>query len=216
MQLKDYYKILEVPATATALQIKKSFRQLALRHHPDKNPGNAAAEAMFKEVQEAYEVLSDPAAREAYNYKRWYSRSLKKEFSNEPLNPSSILAECNRLTRYMHTVNVFRLDYDGLSYHIRQLLSDKNIALLQQFNDQAINTGVVEKLIQCAAALPWQYILPITALLLRVAGDNEILAAQVADFTMQQKRRKNWQKYHTALVLIATALLCWIIYWVSK
>ena len=51
MQLKDYYKILEVEPLASPQEIKKSFRRLALKYHPDKNAGNQLAEAQFKEVQ---------------------------------------------------------------------------------------------------------------------------------------------------------------------
>ena len=138
MQLKDYYTTLDVGPAATPLQIKKSFRQLALKHHPDKNPGNALAEAKFREVQEAYDVLSDSGKREEYNYKRWYNRSLKKAFSKEPVTAKEILAECERLGNYLLTVNNLRVDYDGLSYHIRQLLNNKNIAILQQSADTFI------------------------------------------------------------------------------
>jgi len=215
MQLKDYYTTLGVAPAATAIQIKKSFRQLALRHHPDKNPGNAVAEAKFKEIQEAYEILSDPEKREEYNYKRWYNRSLKKQFSNEPLDPASILAECNRLSSYMLTVNVFRVDYDGLSYHIRQLLSDKNIAILLQSNDKNIHAGVIEKILQSAAALPFRYIEPIAFLLLRIAGDDHVLIDQINNFTRQHKQKNYWQKYRVVLVLAITVMLCWIIYMIS-
>ncbi len=169
MQLKDYYTTLEVAPAATALQIKKSFRQLALKHHPDKNPGNAIAEAKFREIQEAYEILSDPEKRSAYNYKRWYNKSLKKQYNNEPLSASSILAECIRLHNYMETVNVFRVDYDGLSYHIRQLLSDTNIAILKQSGDAILIKKVIEKLLAAASALPTKYIGPVQQLLLQLA-----------------------------------------------
>ena len=215
MQLKDYYTTLEVSPAATMLQIKKSFRQLALRHHPDKNPGNAVAEAKFKEIKEAYEILSDPEKREEYNYKRWYSRSLKKQFSNEPLTPASILAESIRLSNYMLTVNVFRVDYDGLSYHIRQLLSHKNIAILQQSDDKTIIAKVIEKILQSAAALPFRYIEPISLLLLRIAGNNNLLIEQINNFIHQHKQKSNWQKYRVAFVVGITLLLCWIIYIIS-
>ena len=215
MQLKDYYKTLEVTPAATALQVRKSFRQLALRHHPDKNPGNAVAEAKFKEIQEAYEILSDPEKREEYNYKRWYNRSLKKQFSNEPLNPVSILAECIRLNNYMLTVNVFRIDYDGLSYHIRQLLSDKNVAILQQAGDKDIKGRVIEKLLQSTGALPFRYIEPIALLLLRIAGNDHLLIEQINNFIRQHKQKTNWQKYRVVWVVAITLLLCWVIYKIS-
>ena len=57
---KDYYQILGVNKRATQEDIKKAFRKLARKYHPDVNQGNKEAEARFKEVNEAYEVLSDP------------------------------------------------------------------------------------------------------------------------------------------------------------
>jgi curved DNA-binding protein len=64
---KDYYAVLGVPRTASQADIKKAFRKLARQHHPDAKPGDAAAERTFKEVNEANEVLSDPAKRKQYD-----------------------------------------------------------------------------------------------------------------------------------------------------
>lgn len=67
MAKKDYYKILEVPRTASQEDIKKAYRKLAIKYHPDKNPNNPQAEQRFKELNEAYEVLSDPEKRKKYD-----------------------------------------------------------------------------------------------------------------------------------------------------
>jgi molecular chaperone DnaJ len=64
---RDYYEILEVPKTATAEEIKKAYRKKAIQYHPDKNPGDKAAEEKFKEAAEAYEVLSDANKRSRYD-----------------------------------------------------------------------------------------------------------------------------------------------------
>ena len=64
---RDYYEVLEVTRSASQDEIKKSFRKLAMKYHPDRNPGDAAAETSFKEINEAYEVLSDPGKRSQYD-----------------------------------------------------------------------------------------------------------------------------------------------------
>jgi curved DNA-binding protein len=64
---KDYYKTLGVGKSADEAEIKKAYRKLAKEHHPDRNKGKAASETKFKEINEAYEVLSDPEKRQVYD-----------------------------------------------------------------------------------------------------------------------------------------------------
>ncbi|WP_262920090.1 DnaJ domain-containing protein [Niabella hibiscisoli] len=63
MSKRDFYEILGVSKTATAEEIKKAYRKVAMQFHPDRNPGDKAAEEKFKEAAEAYEVLSDVEKR---------------------------------------------------------------------------------------------------------------------------------------------------------
>src|SRR5512138_592244 len=76
MEYKDYYKILGVERKADEKEIKKAYRKLARQYHPDMNPGDKSAEKRFKEINEAYEVLSDADKRAKYdqlgaNYQQW-------------------------------------------------------------------------------------------------------------------------------------------------
>jgi curved DNA-binding protein len=76
MEYHDYYKILGVPRDASAADIKNAYRKLAMQYHPDRNPGDKKAEERFKEINEAYQVLSDPKKRERYDqvgesYSQW-------------------------------------------------------------------------------------------------------------------------------------------------
>ncbi len=76
MEYKDYYKILGTNRSASEKEIKQAYRKLALKYHPDRNPGDKVSEEKFKEINEAYQVLSDPTKRARYNqlgesYTRW-------------------------------------------------------------------------------------------------------------------------------------------------
>ena len=67
MSKKDFYQLLGVSKSSTQDEIKKAYRKLAMQYHPDKNPGNKKAEDKFKEISEAYEVLSDVEKKKNYD-----------------------------------------------------------------------------------------------------------------------------------------------------
>ncbi len=87
MEYKDYYKTLDVPRDASEQDIKKAYRRLAREYHPDVNPGDKQAEEQFKEINEAYEVLSDSEKRARYDqlgaeWKNWQRRGGRPEDFN--------------------------------------------------------------------------------------------------------------------------------------
>ncbi len=92
---KDYYKVLGVSKTATADEIKKKFRKLAFKYHPDKTKGNKEKEQKFKEINEAYAVLSDPEKRQQYD--TFGSAGFNQRFSQEDIfrdfDPSSLFRD---------------------------------------------------------------------------------------------------------------------------
>ena len=70
MSKRDYYDVLGVARNASDEDLKKAYRRSAMKHHPDRNPGDSGAETAFKECKEAYEVLSDETRRKAYDDNR--------------------------------------------------------------------------------------------------------------------------------------------------
>src|SRR5580693_10058972 len=73
---KDYYEILGIKKTASAEEIRKAFRKLARKYHPDVNPGDKTAEEKFKQLSEANDVLSDPKKRKIYDQLGFYSDNI--------------------------------------------------------------------------------------------------------------------------------------------
>ena len=117
MSHKDYYEILGVSRDATQEEIKKAYRKLALKYHPDRNPGNKEAEEKFKEISEAYEVLSDPEKRAKYD--KYGYDGIKGNFSSggftwEDFHHFDDLGDILEISLKVFLVAGFLQDHHGL------------------------------------------------------------------------------------------------------
>ena len=95
MAKRDYYEVLGANRNASEADLKKAYRRLAMKYHPDRNPDDEAAEKSFKEAKEAYEILADPPKRSAYD-----------QFGHAGVDPSAGVggdwrSRCSRLRRYL-------------------------------------------------------------------------------------------------------------------
>jgi len=124
LEIKDYYKILELPPSATQKEIKTAYRRLAHQYHPDKSGNDLYAAAQFEIVKEAYEVLSDPSKKEYYLQQRWYNQSIGKKRTETVITPVTVLKQVLELDKYVSTLDVHRMDKEGLYNYICDILSD--------------------------------------------------------------------------------------------
>src|ERR1700752_2619103 len=86
----DYYELLGVPRKATAKDIRTAFRKLARKYHPDLNPGDKSAEEKFKQLQEAYDVLSDTKKRQMYDQYGFYSDNIPPGGPGGSVHPDDV------------------------------------------------------------------------------------------------------------------------------
>jgi molecular chaperone DnaJ len=216
MRVKDYYKILEVSPTAPLQEIKRSYRRLAHAYHPDKNADNPAAEAYFKEVIEAYQILSNPVQREQYNYERWSQRQTGKKYASPAFSPQTILKESISLKEYVSTIDIFRMNQDALKYQLMEILSDHNISILLNFKDAIINRQIIKEILIAASPLHLIYSERLIERLdILTENDNE--GREIIQKFIQQKRRNaKWNRYKTLLIILITILLCGLIYFLGK
>jgi curved DNA-binding protein len=115
MTLKDYYRVLGVDRGASQEEIKRAFRRLALRYHPDHNPANQKqAEGRFKEINEAYQVLSDEGRRQQYDYLISWSEQRPRIFAVEDIISRSS-ASRDILEELLRDLAALGVSFDSIS-----------------------------------------------------------------------------------------------------
>ena len=188
MALKDYYEILEITPRATDAAIKKAFRKLAMRYHPDRNIGNPFANHHFREIKEAYEVLSNPVRRSEYNHKRW-----QNGFSSMPVNafrevsPELLLHQARQIEKYVSSLDVFRMNHDALEKQLHQLLNEHHVTMLTDREQHAVNREIVESVLTSIQPLSYSYLSTLAAKLVRIAGTDNLLLVSIHKSIQKKK-----------------------------
>lgn len=187
-----------------------------MQYHPDKNPDNTAAESQFREIQEAYHILSDPERRSAYNQRRWY-RHHTAPAAQEAVNPASLLQKAWQLNRYISTIDPGFLNLKALYKYISgYLLGKDSMQLLREANDPHVNQQIITAILPVIKPLRYEPAKSICSQLQQLAGTDASALRKIDLFVKQKKLASYWEKYQQALVIIVTGLLCWLIYLVSK
>lgn len=122
--MKDYYKILEVTTDATQDYIKKAFRRLAKKYHPDRNINNDNALRKFQEVNEAYEVLSNEDSRKKYA-QEMFKQSNSKETNSKNKNDSNEKEKYQDKSKSMEDLNKYFESFFGFNANTNDINKDK-------------------------------------------------------------------------------------------
>lgn len=215
MSSKDYYQLLGVKSNASTEEIKKSYRRLALKYHPDKNPGDLLAEAVFKEIAEAYDVLSDAKKREDYHYKRFYTYNYKYAAA-QTATPQSILNDAIKLQKLIEKADPFRINRDALLFQLQQILSADNLSLLLEKKQAGINKAIVETILIVCKPLQYTYSEIIAEQLCILAIGNDNLEKKISEFLNNQRKKDTWRRYKVVAALLVAIILCLIIFLISK
>ena len=213
--LKDYYQILQIQPHSTLAEIKQAFRRLAMIYHPDKNPNDKYAEAQFNEIKEAYEVLTNPVKKENYLQQRWYNQSIGKRRTAETITPVSILKLVLELEQYVSRLDVHRMNKEGLSDYIHELLSTDTIENLKQFNEREINMQIITSTLSAMQPLTMKFLGKLPERLGTLA-DDETSLHRIKNFLKNRKRAFLWERYKVAVIILFTIFICLVIYFTSK
>jgi curved DNA-binding protein CbpA len=212
MNHKDYYSILKLEPSATLPEIKKAYRKLALQFHPDKNQYDPYAAVQFSEIKEAYEVLTNPTKKEYYLQQRWYDQSIGKRKKQDIIIPVTILKLALELEKYVSTLDIFRMDKEGLQQYMLEILSDSNIETLEKFNETETNKQIIIIILKAMRPLPQSYTMPVIAQLKKLAGEDESARAAVIAFTQKTAQKRLKEKYSLIIIITVTLILCLLIW----
>ena len=209
MPLKDYYKILDLAPGATETDIKKSFRRLALRYHPDVNQGNKYAEAWFRELQEAYDTLTDAAKKDAYLQDRWLLQSQGKNMARPvPLTPDTIVAEARELANRVADLDHFRMDHQQLAQSLLQLLDDERLDLLRSFTATQVAQTIGQLLLNSSAPVDYPLLQPFYQRMQLLANISPALLPLIASNRNRRRQQYFWEKNQWWILLLLTVGLC--------
>lgn len=212
MLLKDYYKILGITPSATLADIKKSFRRLALLYHPDKNFGSNLYEAKFKEIKEAYEILSDVRQRREYNSRRHDQSQSEKKKTYRQSDPRTILDQTIAFRRKITAIDSERMNKRAVYHHLQHLLAIQNILILKHGNEQEINKRFIDEIISCSRFLPFSQVEKICLQLTELAGTDNDSYRKIYHFSRQSRLQTYWNKYKLLIAVIVALMLCLLIY----
>lgn len=210
-QLKDYYRILEISAAATQADVKKAYRRLALKYHPDKSTDNSFAVAMFHDVQEAYSTLADADRRRRYDEERWLSGMTSRSLGQQITTPEWILQECRKLQTHMALIDTYRMDHSALYEYVAILLSDAHMAVLQ---NGPVDTqhSIVRLILSSTKHIRHPYMEMIAQKLGILSGNDNELIAVIDRQKELSKKDAEIGKYTPWLVVLATLGLCILMY----
>jgi molecular chaperone DnaJ len=216
MPLKDYYLILEVDPQASDADIRSSFRRLAMMFHPDRNPDDMVASAHFREVQEAYDTLTDPRKKDAYLQLRWYEQSMGRRMAGmKALTPVSILKDILHLDKYISLQNPYHLDKAGLLDYLLQTLSPEAVALLKAEPDPDILGVVLTTTLSCARHLKPPQAMALADRLYSLAEAEPRLKPLLEKYLATVNTEQFWERIRIPILLAVSLVICYIIFRLS-
>lgn len=212
MRLKDHYKTLGVSPRADLQEIKKAYRKLAFQYHPDANRENQFTEAHFKEINEAYGVLSNSNKRKKYDEELWLAGMGKRMRHEQHTNPEWILQECKKLSKHMQAVDTYRMSHSSLKDYILLILSDSHMAVLKQHDNTEANSQIISELLKATKNLELRYMREVAERLAMLANDDESLLLQIYNQLTARAKHEQRDKYMPLIIIIITLLLCVLMY----
>ncbi|MFN4006426.1 MAG: J domain-containing protein [Chitinophagaceae bacterium] len=203
----NYYQILEIPIHATLAEIKQAYRRLAKMYHPDVNPNNTTAQALFIEIQKAYSILSNEQLRHHYNINQGIFSSKQQSFV---FSINNYLQRWQHLAQQVAQADPHRLNLDGILLQMEKLLTNYEVLQFRQTADSKAYQALHLYIIQTITPLDkqsLQYIIPqLLPLQFTVRQENDF-----HNMLIKRKTEQFWAVLLPVFMLVIAVVLCIIL-----
>lgn len=207
-----YYQILEIPADADQLTIKKSFRKLAMQYHPDKNSSNSFSQAHYLLIQEAYQTLTDPERKKAYDTELWLSQK-KSFYQGAAFSPALMIKRLQRLSEAVLIQKQFYILEDHLTAFLLDAMNEINMPVFLAKANKNEQETFADYILFLAKDLPRSFRDQVFERLKHTLGEQlEDIDFKITSI-QQQKRTADWYQKNISWLLFAIGvLLCLLMY----
>ncbi|MCB9047214.1 MAG: J domain-containing protein [Chitinophagales bacterium] len=217
VQIKDYYKILDINSSASTEEVKKAYRKMAMKYHPDTNDGDSFLENYFREVQEAYSVLGHVQRRAKYDEERWLAGMTSRSEKKEQATPEWILKEAIKLNSHMARIDVYGMSHEGIKDYVLQLLNDKHMTILLRSGGTSVNEGIVSVTLQSVKKLKYDCLKEVADRLQILSEEDTKLNKTIQDILNSRRKQMLWEQRIPYVIGLATLFIVLCMYfWVKK
>lgn len=215
MAVKDYYLILGLEAGADVTAIKKAFRKLAMQYHPDKTGSTRENDLHYRELQEAYQTLSDPYKREQYLYSRWLERSMGKGLDHA-ITPTEIIQLFLKAEQYLSGTDHFRTNRKLLVHQVVHTFSRQRLDIIAVTNDQSMIDTVASTALKLCNRFNAEQIRTLQTHFECILSKSEKILHQWDELLLARQRMEEREQWKFPVLILITILLCIAIYWASR
>ena len=205
--MKDHYRTLGIHPKATAEDIKTAYRTLARTHHPDAAPDNPYAAARFREIADAYAVLSQPARRRHYDEERWLSGMFMHD-RRGPVTPETLMRDAHKLATHLRTVDRAHMNHAALHNLILFLLSDEHLSVLHTSGDARRAAALGEVLLESAALLRPSLFADVAVRLALINPTDEIMLRRIYATGRERQLQAWWERWTPLFIILGVVVLC--------
>lgn len=220
--MKNFYEILEIKKTASEDEIKKAFRLLAHKHHPDKNPEKVGSNESFNEILKAYEILSNPEKRKIYDTKFTQhdsSKETKREESKKtekPIKPVDIYQIIFEKRKRIDKLERKQVNGPVLFQTLSDLLSDNIINFLINADDIKTNKLIMNEVLICCHYIEYEKAKILIFKLVKLANANNNAILLLRKYELKLKRIHYFNKYKTIGIIAAVVLFFTVLSIINK